>query len=42
MLFGNFSSDDLYKKDENMVDYIKKTYLTKIDDFINFYKKYEA
>jgi hypothetical protein len=34
-------SDDFYKQDENMINYLKKTYLTKIDGFINFYKKYK-
>jgi len=34
-------SEDFYKQDENMVKYLEKTYLTKIDDFIKFYKKYQ-
>ena len=34
-------SEDFYKQDENMVKYLEKTYLTKIDDFIKFYEKYQ-
>ena len=34
-------SEDFYKQDEGMIKYLEKTYLTKIDDFINFYKKYK-
>jgi hypothetical protein len=34
-------SDDLYNQEENMVNYRKKLYLSKIDEFINFYKKYQ-
>jgi hypothetical protein len=34
-------SDDLYNQEENMVNYRKKLYLNKIDEFINFYKKYQ-
>ena len=34
-------SDDFYKQNENMIKYLKKTYLTKIDDFITFYEKYQ-
>jgi len=33
-------SDDFYNQEENMVNYRKKLYLSKIDEFINFYKKY--
>jgi hypothetical protein len=40
--YGNvIFSEDFYKQDENMVNYQKKTYLTKIDGFINFYEKYQ-
>jgi hypothetical protein len=40
--YGNvIFSEDFYKQDENMIKYLEKTYLTKIDDFINFYKKYQ-
>ena len=34
-------SDDFYNQEENMVNYRKKLYLNKIDEFINFYKKYQ-
>lgn len=34
-------SEDFYKQDENIIKYLEKTYLTKIDDFIKFYKKYK-
>ena len=34
-------SEYFYKQDENMIKYLEKTYLTKIDDFIKFYEKYK-
>ncbi len=34
-------SDGFYNQEENMVNYRKKLYLNKIDEFINFYKKYQ-
>jgi predicted RNA-binding protein (virulence factor B family) len=34
-------SDDFYNKDQNMISYLKKTYLEKLDNFINFYDKYQ-
>jgi hypothetical protein len=34
-------SEDFYKQDENMIKYLEKTYLKKIDDFIKFYEKYQ-
>ena len=34
-------SEDFYKQDENRIKYLENIYLTKIDDFINFYKKYQ-
>jgi len=33
-------SDEFYKKDENMIKYLTKTYLQNLDDFITFYNKY--
>jgi len=40
--YGNVVfSENFYKQDENMIKYLEKTYLTKIDDFINFYNKYK-
>ena len=34
-------SDDFYNQEENMINYGTKDYLKKIDDFINFYTKYQ-
>lgn len=39
--YGNvLFSDDFYNQDEAMVNYRKDLYLGKIDNFINFYRKY--
>lgn len=35
-------SDDFYKQDENLIKYQEKLYLKKIDDFIDFYQKYNT
>ena len=37
----NFSPA-FYKQDDDMIKYCSKIYLKKIDDFINFYKKYDT
>jgi hypothetical protein len=34
-------SDKFYGKDKGMIKYLKKTYLEKIENFINFYNKYK-
>lgn len=34
-------SDDFYNQEENIINYRKKNYLSKIDEFINFYNKYQ-
>ena len=34
-------SDDFYNQEENILNYSKKNYLSKIDEFINFYNKYQ-
>ena len=34
-------SDDFYNQEENMINYRTKLYLSKIDEFISFYNKYQ-
>lgn len=35
-------SNEFYEKDDNMIKYITKDYLSKIDIFVKFYNKYDT